>query len=437
MVPQLTTSRGAHVAVIGAGWAGLASALRLSAEGVRVTLIEGASTLGGRARRVHTGEVTLDNGQHLLLGAYSRTLAAIRTVTDLDSVALRRAMTLEIPGRFRLHLPALPAPLHLLAGVLFARGVSFAERMHAARMMTTLKTWRFVVSTPTTVDRLLDALRQPPALRTMLWEPICLAALNTPTAKADAQTFVNVLRDGLAASRHASDLILPAKDLSAMFPEPAAREIERHGGQIMTGTRVLAIGRHGEGFELGTTRGTVACTHVVCAADPWRARIVLTALPELTDTCRVLDRLRFEAITTVYLRYPETARLAAPMLGVLDGPAQWLFDRGLLCGQAGWIAGVVSAANGLQGKSRDQIAEDVHRQIARLRGHSEPPLAHFVVTEKRATFECTPGMERPANTTADPRILLAGDFTAGDYPATLEAAVRSGEAAAARLLEVI
>jgi hypothetical protein len=122
------------------------------------------------------------------------------------------------------------------------------------------------------------------------------------------------------------------------------------------------------------------------------------------------------------------------MLGIADGHAQWLFDRGLLCGQAGLIAAVISARGRHLELENVALEQAIHGEIATLVPELPSPLAQFTITEKRATFACRPDLQRPASATAAPGLWLAGDYVAGDYPATLEGAIRSG-IAVSRLLQ--
>jgi uncharacterized protein with NAD-binding domain and iron-sulfur cluster len=122
------------------------------------------------------------------------------------------------------------------------------------------------------------------------------------------------------------------------------------------------------------------------------------------------------------------------MCGVADGTAQWLFDRGPTHGQHGLIAAVISAHGRHEELDHDELARRIHSEVARIVPKLSAPRWTRVIVEKRATFACTPNLIRPATRTALPGLLLAGDYVAGDYPATIEGAVRSGIAAAGALL---
>jgi squalene-associated FAD-dependent desaturase len=424
------------VAVVGAGWAGLAAAVELAGAGRKVTLFEAAPLPGGRARRVDHQDTALDNGQHLLLGAYTEALRLIARVADPAAVMHRERLRLVVAGELELDCPALPGPLSLLAGLLRARGLDWRDRWSALRFMTVLRVRGFRPATPMTVRALLEAHHQPARLCRLLWDPLCVAALNTPPELADATTFLTVLRDGLAGPDGASDLVHPTTHLGAMFPEPALAWLAARGAQMHLGEAVTAIDATDGGWRLRSPRREALFPQVVWATDPVRAARLLRHLPGLAAACALIDRLEYEPITTIYLHYgARPPALPAAMTGHADGPGQWFFDRGRLCGQTGWVGAVISASGQWRALGRDALVTAVHDQLVATTGPLAPPDDTLVITEKRATFRCVPGMTRPAGVTPAPGLLLAGDYTAGDYPATLEAAVRSGLSCARHLLE--
>lgn len=420
-----------RVAIVGAGYAGLAAATELAAQGHSVTVFEASRTLGGRARAVEVDGQTLDNGAHILAGAYSETLRLMALVgADPDTLLKRIPLTFEFPGHLRLAAPRLPAPLHLAAALLFAQGLSWADKWAAIRFMRTMESARFRLPADQTVASLLYAHNQPPNLRRLLWEPLCIAALNTGADTASAQVFLNVLRDSLAAKREASDLLLPATDFSTLFPEPAAAYVERRGGQMRRACRIETLQHQGNTWQLGHAAGSESFDQVILAVAPYHLPKLLADLPEMAPIVAQVSAFTWEPIVTVYLGYPAHVTLPAPMLGLLDSYGQWLFDRGQLVGQAGVIACVISAHGRHEDLSAEQLAQHIHEEIRRLRPNLPPPLWQRVIKEQRATFACTPALPRPTTQTPLPGLWLAGDYVTGDYPATLEGAVRSGVAAA-------
>ncbi len=416
-----------RAAVVGAGYAGLAAAVELAAAGVRVDVFEASRTLGGRARGVEIDGMALDNGQHILVGAYRETLRLMRQVGAAGGLLQRHPLRLDYPGEFGLAAPRLPAPLHLAWALLGARGLAAADKLAALRFMRAMKAGGFELRQDIPAAELLDAHAQGERIRRYLWEPLCLAALNTPITRASGQVFLNVLRDSLAADRAASDLLLPATDLSRLFPEPAAACLEAHGGRIRRGRRIETVRRHDGGYSLGEGERYDAA---IVAVAPYHLAPLIAGLPELAALGRRVAAFEWEPIVTAYLAYPAEVHLPFAMVGVADGCAQWLFDRGALCGQSGVVAAVISARGRHQELDHEALAQRIHGEVRRMMPSLPPPQRARVITEKRATFACTPGMWRPAAATGLPGLYLAGDYVAGDYPATIEGAVRSGVRAA-------
>ncbi len=453
MAKQPLAPAGRSVAVIGAGWAGCAAAVELSRSGHRVSLFEAARSLGGRARAVSTDGRRLDNGQHILLGAYRDTLRLLKLV----GVARERALLtlpLQMPyppgsGGMDFRAPRLPAPLHLLVALLRAGGLSGADKLALARFSTTARWMGWQLHDDCTVTELLQRFDQTAELNRLMWRPLCLAALNTPPERASAQVFLNVLRDSLGASRAASDMLLPRADLGALFPDAAASYVQAHGGKVRTGVKAGALqARDGGGWRVelsGQADGEPAAEFdgVVLAAGAHQAAALLGSI-DGADTAALratLDGFRYEAISTCYLQYDSALRLARPMYALADDPVrqhwgQFVFDRGQLDpAQAGLLAVVVSASGAAAALDQADFARAIAAQLAAVlpdAGLATPQWSK-VITEQRATFACTPGLQRPANASGLAALALAGDYTAGDYPATLEGAVRSGLAAAAGL----
>jgi len=398
------------VAVIGGGWAGIAAAVELTVGGAETTVFEAGRVLGGRARSVSLDGRTLDNGQHILLGAYRDTLALMRRVgADPDHLLDRRPLQVRGQNGFRLTLPKLPAPLNVAWGLLSAQGAGLGEKLATAWWMEGVKRRRFQLGQDTTVADWLDAAGQTGCLRRHLWEPLCLAALNTPVERASAQLFANVLRDSLGSSRQAdTDLLLPRCDLGSVLPEPAGRWLSANGAGLRTGHRVKSI-MHSE-------------SAITIDGEPFAAAILATAPQHaagLWPAAAIADA--YEPIATVYLQYAPDTVLPFPLLNLGGKFGQWVVDRGK------GLLGCVQSGHG------EWEALDDAALTATLQAELALPGAvvwHKVIREKRATFACHPGLQRPGTGTTSQRLFLAGDYTWSEYPATLEGAVRSGLRAA-------
>ncbi|HQR50666.1 MAG TPA: hydroxysqualene dehydroxylase HpnE [Methylophilaceae bacterium] len=428
-----------RVAVIGGGCAGLAAAAELASQGISVTLYEASRQLGGRARGLNWKGKRLDNGQHILLGAYSETLRLLRLAgVDLSTALHRLPLQLIQHRQFRLRASThLPAPLHILAGLLRADGLSKRERLAALRFMASLKLSGFRLAQDEPLSAFLAGHRQPQKLLQWLWEPICLAALNTPLDRASAQVFLNVLRDSFSRSKSDSDLLLPRCDLSLLLAEPLAEYIRQHGGEVRLGSPATAILQEKDGFVVDNDGDRRQFSHVIAAVSPFRFGEVAAGLHQLQDAAGICAGFDYQPIYTVYLQYPAATRLPFPMIGLTGGYAQWVLDRGALDEQHGLLAVVISAEGRHQSLTQEALAAEVTVELAQAFPDLPPPEWHKVIAEKRATFTCRPNLSRPAQRTLLTNFYLAGDYTAGDYPATIEGAMRSGVKCAHLVLENI
>jgi hydroxysqualene dehydroxylase len=413
-----------RVAVVGAGWAGLAAAVRCCEAGSVVSVFEMAAVPGGRARGVAVDGRLLDNGQHILIGAYQRTLALMATVgADAGTLLARLPLTLVYPDGRGLRLPAGPALPGFVRAVLGCRGWSWGDRLALLAAATGWLLRGFRCDPALSVDALCRRLPGP--VRELLIDPLCVAALNTPAHEASAAVLLRVLRDALFSGPGAADLLLPRRSLSELLPTPAQHWLAAAGCEWLGSTRVHELAADGAGWQLD---GRHFDAVVLACSAAEAARLTATIAPAWSAQTAAL---RYEPIVTVYLSCPG-ARWATSMLALVAGaeaPAQFAFDHGALGGEPGLFAFVVSGARAWVDRGLDATGAAVLRQAgALLPGAS----VLRVLAEKRATFRCTPGLDRPpAHIAAGLR--AAGDYVAGPYPATLEGAVRSGEAAARQL----
>jgi len=419
-----------RVAVIGAGWAGCAAAVEATRLGHHVTVFEAARIPGGRARRVdsHWPDGTalpLDNGQHILIGAYTETL---RLMADLglapEQILLCLPLTLQFPDGTGLAFPRLPAPLDALTAILRARGWSWRDKVSLLGAAIGWQLSGFRCAPGLSVAQLCTALT--PTVMTTLIEPLCVSALNTPADRASAQVYLRVLHDALFAKSGGSNLLLPRVDLSVLLPEAALAWLAQHGGAVRLGTRVRAIAPAGKGWLVDAE----AFDRVILACPPTEAARLAENCGLSCEAWLALTRaLRFEAITTVYVSAPG-AHLAQPMLALHasspdgDAPAQFVFDRGQFGGPAGLLAFVISASTGNSAAQMQAVLTQARHQLGLKDLH-----AIQTIVEKRATFACLPNLQRPGAQVL-PGLLACGDYVDGPYPATLEAAVRSGLQAA-------
>ncbi|WP_310614650.1 hydroxysqualene dehydroxylase HpnE [Limnohabitans sp.] len=419
-----------QLTIVGAGWAGLAAAVAATQAGWRVQLYEAAHIAGGRARSLPQSFAgkPLDNGQHILIGAYRDTLTLMRTVGLNPEVLLQRIpLDLRFANGQGLSLPNWPSPLNLLAGLSRAQGWTLKDKVSL-----TLAAWgwqraEFECDMTWTVAQLCDASGLSRRVMNELIEPLCLSALNTPLQDASAAVFLRVLHDALLGGAGSSDLLVPRVDLGALLPEACLQWLWANGAEIHLGTR--------------TTTAQLKAMHqdatpdnaVLLACPPWEAaRLTADIAPVWSTLCAELP---FTAIATVYLHCKDDLfkGLTRPMVALhsdAKSPAQFVFDKGALSTQHGLLAAVVSACTA----ERDDVTEQVHAQVCEQLELLNVEVVQTIV-EKRATLACTPMLDRPASFVAD-GLWACGDYIRGPYPSTLEGAVRSGQQVITQLSQV-
>ena len=393
--------------------------------------------MGGRARALFStlpqgNKVTLDNGQHILIGAYTDTLRLMQRVgIDPQTALLRLPLTLKFPDGLGLQLPRWPTPLDAFAGILAARGWRMGDKWSLLRAALGWQLAGFQCPPQRSVAELCE--RMSPRVIAELIEPLCVSALNTAAAEASGQVFLRVLHDALFGLQGGSHLLLPRVDLSALFPDAAAPWLTARGSEVRLGERVDMLRPEGTQWRV---QGEIFDAVVLATSPSESIRALDKSAQYATESiaismqqwARSAEQLRFEAITTVYA-WASGATLPHPMLTLrssAQAPAQFVFDRGQLGGPAGLLAFVVSASTGEREALQAQVLVQAKEQLG-----LELEAVQTVV-EKRATFACTPGLQRPGMHIA-PGLLACGDYVEGPYPATLEGAVRSASAAVAAL----
>ena len=418
-----------QLTIVGAGWAGLAAAVAATQAGWHVQLYEAAVTAGGRARSLQQsfGGKPLDNGQHVLIGAYRETLTLMRTVgLKPDTLLQRLPLDLRFPDGQGLKLPDWPKPLNLLTGILHAQGWSLHDK---ARLIQAAWGWQrsqFECDPTWTVAQLCAASMLSPRVMQQLIELLCLSALNTFVHEASASVFLRILHDALLGDAGSSDLLVPRVDLGALMPDACLKWLSNHGARVHLGSRVSVTQIH------DLYRTSSPSNAILLACPPWEAaRLMADIAPNWAYQC---SELPHTAIATVYLQSKDAGfkGLPQPMVALLSGsqkPAQFVFDKGLLSNQQGLLAAVVSACT----TDRDLVAEQVQVQVSNQLGLNHLEIVQTVV-EKRATLACTPSLNRPEPLVAKD-LWACGDYIQGPYPSTLEGAVRSGQQVVAQLTQ--
>jgi squalene-associated FAD-dependent desaturase len=446
----------APVVVIGAGWAGLAAAVRLADAGLAVTVVEESPRLGGRATAFvdrESGE-RVDNGQHVLFGCYRETYAFLRRLGTAGLAPLQPRLELTMVGpdgeRATLRCPRLPAPWHLVAGVLRWGAIPASDRRTALRLRHVIKEVRrdgaaavaARVSAGATVDGWLAEHRQSTKLTEWLWHPLALAALNQSPATASAAPFVRVLGELFSSDPSSAAIGLPAVPLDELGALPAKAFIENRGGVVHQRAPARIELEDGGGIAAVYAGDRRIETTQVVSAVPWFAfgrlfaRGAPPALAQIADRAAATESSPIVTIN-LWLDGP-VLEPGERFVGLVRGPAQWVFDkRALWDDRAGHVAVVASGAESIARMDNTEATETVMRQLRRLlpRFSGRKLLRSVVVREHRATFSLAPDAPpRPGAVTALPGFYLAGDWTDTGLPGTIESAVLSGHRAAEAVL---
>lgn len=439
-----------HVCVVGAGYAGMSCAVSLAKGGYQVTVLERSRLTGGRARALELSGHTLDNGEHLLVGAYTELQKLMQTVgVSPEQALLRKPLQLVMAEGFALRAPRLPRPLHLAWGLLTARGLTWTQRFAAIKFMQALERSQFQLANDLTVDALLTQHAQPESLCESLWRPLCLAALNTPSQIASAQVFCTVLQDSLAGPREASDFLFPRVDLSELFPAPAMRWLLQqplghsvHLSHAATRIEPLAqtIRVHFHASENADQSLTQDFDQVVIATAPHHTAALVPDESRFAPLHATLNNFEYLPIATAWFGFANDVRLPHALLGRIGKASQWIMDRGQIrAHQAGVVSVILSAPNPTQLADRDALMATLLNELREICPSLPNPHWQKLIVEQRATFACTPNLQRPSSATEDAKLWLTGDYVLAPntraYPATIEGAVRQGQATAAQILQ--
>jgi hydroxysqualene dehydroxylase len=410
-----------RVHVVGAGLAGLAASLRLAENGVGVVLHEAARQAGGRCRSYLDATLgcRIDNGNHLLLAGNHAAMDYLRRIGAADTLIGPDAAVfpfLDLAGgeRWTVRPNAGRLPWWLFQP---------ERRVAGTRPLDYLPGVRLFGAGPDAV--VTDRLDPRSLLFRRFWQPLAVAALNTEAEQGAASLLGRVLRESFGAGGAASRPLVPRDGLSESLVEPALDRLHALGAELRFGSRLRAIEFAGEraallGFDEGGESLAADEAVVLAVTAPVAARLV----PELT----VPDE--FRAIVNAHYRI--AAPSAAPLfVGLVGGTSEWVFRKSEV------LSVTISTADRLVDTPAEELAQRLWPEVRRAYELGEAALpAWQIVKERRATFAATPAQQRrrPPTATRWRNLVLAGDFTATRLPATIEGAIRSGEAAAARLL---
>ncbi|MCX5043746.1 hydroxysqualene dehydroxylase HpnE [Aldersonia sp. NBC_00410] len=433
-----------RVAVIGGGLAGITAALRCADAGAAVTLYEARGFLGGLTFSFQRGDLWVDNGQHVFLRCCTSYLALLDRLGVTGSIALQPRLDIAVrsPGAAgRLRRNGLPAPLHLSGSLLRYPWLSHTERIRFARAALAL---RAVDRDDARTDRRsfgawLRAHGQSERAIATLWDLVGIATLNARADDASLALAATVFQIGMLNANSAGDIGWSIVPLQQLHGTSAATALTRAGAQVRLRAKVTELGASGAGWTVSTAAGSDGFDDVVLAVPPPVAEHIAPpgaiALPT-----GWAEQLGSTPIVNVHVVVDRPV-LHSPFLAGVDSPVQWVFDRtpqsGLAQGQ--YLAISLSAADDvIDVATADLRARFLPALAELLPGFAAAREVDFFVTRQRtATFRSAPGNARyrPPPATAFCGLYLAGAWTDTGWPATMEGTVRSGDAAAAAVLD--
>jgi squalene-associated FAD-dependent desaturase len=408
------------VHIIGAGLAGLACAVRLAGRGVSTVVHEATDQAGGRCRSYHdaTTGMRIDNGTHILLSGNTAALAFLADIGASGLVTGAPAarypfVDLATGERWTLDLGA-----GRLSPWMFDRG----RRAPGTRAIDYLPLVRILWPSPGKTLGEIMACAGPAYERVV--KPFLLAALNIDPREGSSDLARAVVVETIAAGGQACRPYLAPQGLSVAFVEPALAFLRGHGGTVLFShqlRKLVAADGRVCGLDFGDSTTAIGPNDaVVLTVPPYAAS---TIVPGLTVP------VEYRAIINAHFRLSPPD--IAPMIGVVNGVAEWIFafeDR---------ISVTISDAGRFLELPRDQVAQMIWQDVQRVAGISTALPPWQLVRERRATFAATPAQNarRPGAATAWRNLVLAGDWTATGLPATIESAVRSGNRAADLVLQ--
>jgi len=462
--------RKSTVAVVGGGLAGMAAAVALRERGFGVELFEGQKRLGGRAGSFFDPEIhrPVDFSQHVSMGCCINLADFCRRIGAAECFRRYGEFHFFGPDGTQCRFASsswLPAPLHLVPGLMRLRYLTLGERLKIARTMRRLAKClsENVLPSPRLRGegpgvRALDRSDRREAIGQWLrrqgesdraierfWSPVLVSALSETLDRASPAAAQKVFVDGFLASRRAYELEVPQVPLDEIFNRRAAGRLREHGVQVHLGRRVSQIdGNARRAAAIVLSGGTRRQFDFVVVAVPWHragslfSHAMLSVLPELAGA----QNIRPAPITAVHLWFdrPITRLPHAVLIGKMS---QWVFNSGSSVSTEAETPGhycqvVISASHELAGRSRRDVLAEVQRDLQAVWPDAGAAgLLHWrIATQAAAVFSVRPGLDRfrPAQQTPIENLMLAGDWTATGWPATMEGAVRSGYLAAEGVL---
>ncbi|NDE90801.1 MAG: FAD-dependent oxidoreductase [Alphaproteobacteria bacterium] len=408
--------------IVGAGLAGLSSAVHLTARGHKVALYEAGQHAGGRCRSYHDKELDclIDNGNHLMLSCNEEALTYLMLIGAEDTLQIAKGpifpfTDLDSGERWTVRMNEGHFPSWIFNKKARVPGTAWHDYLDGFKLLSADR-WQ-------TVAQCLDTNS---TLYQRFWQPLTVAIMNTQAQEASAQVFGNVLRKAFGAGGIGCKPVIVKEGLSQSFVQPAERFLKEHGATLHYGKRLRSVGL--ENDEVTTLRFADEIVQlepwdwVILALPAWVINDMLPSLPTPTE---------FRSIVNAHFKIAAPAKSETGILGLIGGNVEWVFEK------PDMLSTTTSAAEKIVDLPADEIATLLWRDLAKVYGLDPaaiPP--HRIVKEKRATFAATPDqvMRRPIIAARHTNLVVAGDWTNTQLPSTIEGAIYSGHCAAEQII---
>lgn len=442
--------------VVGGGLSGLSASVKLAGSGYRVGLFDKAPRLGGRCYSFtdrKTGDL-VENGQHLLVGAYHNLLAYLDIIGTRQHLSSRPRSEIllhdRVMGRFRFSLRNFPKPFNMVFGLMAVGILQPLERLKLLRVGLALYLWggRAVSGMKNmSVDQWLTKLGQSEGAKRYFWNPVAVSIMNESTDKASAFLFATALRETFLGGKDDSAILTPRIGQSELYADPAVRFLKNHGAEIFTSHEIVSIDQEPGGMLLlkGRDGDLIRGKSVILAVPPGEARELLPERLRDQHPYREFGNIENSPIISVNLWFDDEF-MDVDSIGLIGSDFHWFFNRRRIIRsdkKGSFISGVMSAARHHIDLPNDRLVElamkDLSALYPEIGSKNIMPSNAVVIKERNATFSATaetlrlrPGARSPIG-----NLFFAGDWTDTDLPATIEGAVMSGFRASENVISLL
>ncbi len=433
------------VIIIGGGFAGVSAAVQLANKNYKIALLEKRPFLGGRAYSFTEAKtkMTVDNGQHLMMGCYHETIKLLEILGTRHLLQLQNQLTVPLAtsqNLFLLKCKNFPGQLHLLSGLLGLTAFSIKEKFNLIRMLLKIKKLRgpLDIWDNTNCETFLQQQHQSTHSISVFWEPFILATLNQTPAHASAALLIAVLKQALLGSKQDALLAFATTGLSNLFADAASSYLKSKSVDIFYQTQMQSLKNTTDGWQLlSTQQNLFAAKNIILAVPP-------TALLKMdipTELKKDLHQIKSSPILSINL-WIKDWQLPQDFCGLITSPLHWVFNKAkLVKSNANYLSCLISACEDIIHLSNEDLVKMAIQELQKyFSDFNSANIYHSqVIREREATYgnAINSWQLRPQQQTNLPGIYLAGDWTQTELPSTIESAVKSGVLAAKQLMRCV